>query len=186
MATNFTFDQEKAIESIKVVLSNLDGECGFHKLFKILYFAEQKHLAKYGRPIFSDTYVAMKDGPVPSSIYDILKIVKGESRYSMPEFVEFFSKYFSIKDQHYVHIEDRSIDLDIFSESELECLTGSINENRFLGYQTLSDKSHDLAWQNAERNQKISALDMAKAGGANEELLKFIIINIENENLPIK
>lgn len=186
MSSGFTFDQEKAIESIKVVLSNLDGECGFHKLFKILYFAEQKHLAKYGRPIFSDTYVAMKDGPVPSSIYDILKIIKGESQYSRPEFVEFFSQYFSVRDQHHVHIEDKSIDLDIFSESELECLVESLNENRFLGYQMLSDKSHDLAWQNAERNQKISALEMAKAGGANEELLKFIILKMENDNLPIK
>jgi uncharacterized phage-associated protein len=184
--TSFTFNQEKAIESIKVVLSNLNGECGFHKLFKILYFAEQKHLAKYGRPIFSDTYVAMKNGPVPSSVYDILKIVKGESRYAMPELIDFFGKFFSIRDHHHVHIEDKSIDLDLFSESEIECLVESINENRFLGFQTLSDKSHDFAWKNAEPNEKILVLDMAKAGGANDELLKFIAINIENENLPIK
>jgi uncharacterized phage-associated protein len=40
-----------------------------------MYFADRKHLEKYGRFICGDSYVAMKHGPVPSEIYDILKAV---------------------------------------------------------------------------------------------------------------
>lgn len=185
MIYTFKFDQEKAISAIKVVLKNLDGKCNFHKLFKILYFAEQKHLATYGRPIFGDIYIAMKDGPVPSTVYDFIKIIKGGSIYYDPSLQEKFSKFFNV-DEHWVTIKDNEVDLDIFSESELESLSESISENKLLTFQTLADKSHDLAWRNSGRNQKISTLDIAKAGGANDELLKYIALNIENENLQIK
>lgn len=185
MTPTFKFDQEKAILSIKVVLKNFNGTINFHKLFKVLYFAEQKHLSTYGRPIFADTYIAMKDGPVPSSIYDILKIIKGDSIYYNQNLQESFSKIFSVQ-EHKVSLKDPAIDLDVFSESELECLGASIEENKLLGYQNLADKSHDLAWNNSGRNQKISVLDIAKAGGANDELLKYITLNIENEHFNIK
>lgn len=185
MSSTFRFDQEKAISAIKVVLKNMQGVCNFHKLFKILYFAEQKHLAKYGSPIFADTYIAMKDGPVPSTIYDIMKIIKGESRFFIPELQETFSHFFSVWD-YKVTLVDETLDLDIFSESELECIIASIEDNKQLSFKTLADKSHDLAWNNSGRNQKISILDIAKAGGANDELLKYITLNIENENIKMK
>lgn len=185
MSTTFKFDQEKAILSIKVVLKNLGGSLNFHKLFKILYFAEQKHLSKYGRPIFADIYIAMKDGPVPSSIYDILKIIKGAGIYYNESLQEFFGKIFSVE-EYKVQLKDQTIDLDIFSESELECIAASIEENKLLGYKPLAHKSHDFAWENSGRNQKISILDIAKAGGANDELLKYITLNIENEHFNLK
>src|SRR5258705_2140806 len=114
MKATFKFDREKAISAIKVVLKNVDGKCDFHRLFKILYFAEQKHLSKYGRPIFGDTYIAMKDGPVPSDIYDILKIIKGDSIYYDPSLQETFAKYFSV-DDYKVSLKELDLDLDIFS-----------------------------------------------------------------------
>jgi len=36
----------------------------FHKIFKIIYFADRQHLADWGRPITGDTYIAMEAGPV--------------------------------------------------------------------------------------------------------------------------
>ena len=53
-----------------------------HKLCKILYFADQRHLSLYGRSITGDTYIAMQYGPVPSNVDDILKAVRGDSFFS--------------------------------------------------------------------------------------------------------
>ena len=36
------------------------------KLFKILYFAQQDHLVKYGKVIVEDSFRALKHGPVPA------------------------------------------------------------------------------------------------------------------------
>ncbi|HCC85711.1 MAG TPA: hypothetical protein DEQ06_03790, partial [Porphyromonadaceae bacterium] len=48
----------------------------FHA-FKILYFADREHLAKYGRRIIHDTFYAMENGPVPSNLYDTVKFKNG-------------------------------------------------------------------------------------------------------------
>jgi len=72
------FNREKAIQSILYVTNKLTRK-DFHKIFKILYFAERKHMQDWGMPIIGDTYIAMDAGPVPSRVYDMLKIVRGDS-----------------------------------------------------------------------------------------------------------
>ena len=48
----FDIDKSKAINSMLFVLNQLGAEkSDAHKVFKILYFADQKHLVTYGRPI---------------------------------------------------------------------------------------------------------------------------------------
>ena len=49
-------------------------EC--EKLFKILYFAQQDYLVKYGKVLIEDSYMALKYGPVPTYIYRVLQAVK--------------------------------------------------------------------------------------------------------------
>lgn len=181
---SFKFDIEKAVASIKLVLKNLNGSSDFHKLFKILYFAEQKHLSKYGSPIFADRFIAMKNGPVPSNIYDLLKIIRGDSIFSNP--ILNFSKDFAIRDDYFVTILHNELDLEVFSESEIECLSESIEENKLLDFFTLTSKSHDSAWAHSERDDEMSVFEIAKAGGANDELVKYIAVNLENEHLSIK
>lgn len=183
MHKNYHTNLEKSISAIKLILSNFkDNVCDFHKLFKILYFAERKHLAMYGRPITGDRYIAMKAGPVPSDIFDILKILRGDSIFKSN--ID-FSKHFNVRSNHHLTLVDKNFDIDIFSESEIECISSSIEENRFLGFSTLSDKSHDSAYNSAERDDTISVFEIAKAGGANEELLNYMSLNIENKQIEI-
>jgi uncharacterized phage-associated protein len=80
----FQFDEKKAIAAILYILkkvSDQGAKSDLHKLFKILYFAEREHLATWGRPITGDFFIAMQYGPVPSHIYDMIKSVKGDSRF---------------------------------------------------------------------------------------------------------
>ena len=179
---SFKFDVEKAVASIKLVLKNLNGRTDFHKLFKILYFAEQKHLAKYGMPITGDHYIAMKNGPVPSHLYDLLKIIRGDDTlFNNPDLD--YTKVFEVKDRYYIELLQDDLDLDIFSESELSCLSESIEENRLLDFSTLTEKSHDMAWQQADEDAEMSIFQIAKAAGANDELLRYIGVSIENQHL---
>ena len=66
------------IEKLKAVTLYILSKCGatdYIHLFKILYFAEKKHYATYGAHITNDTFIAMEHGPVPSFLYDALKLV---------------------------------------------------------------------------------------------------------------
>lgn len=44
-----------------------------YDIVKTIFLADKAHLNRYGRPITFDDYVAMRHGPVPSLVYDLLK-----------------------------------------------------------------------------------------------------------------
>lgn len=166
MMDKFRYDNQKAIHATLFITSTLSG-AGFHKIFKILYFADQKHLSRYGRPVVGDYYVAMQHGPVPSKIYDFLKLVKrGEGQ---GEFKNFFDV------QGYKVFPKIEPDLEELSETDLQCLSESISENQNLSFPQLTNKSHDSAYKNADENlDDISFEDMASADGASKEMLTYI------------
>ncbi len=165
--SNFNFEQEKAINAVLFILKEL-GETDFHKIFKILYFADQKHLVDFGRPIIGDSYIKMQNGPVPSAIYDMLKEAKATNSNSI---------YFNVN-RHFVN-SDKEPNLDFLSESDIECIKLSIFENKDLSFNALKNKSHDEAYN--QSTHSISEIKIAKAGGANDEMLKYIYSNSENQ-----
>ena len=73
MNNNFSYNKDKAIAAIVFVLREMDGSVNLHKLSKILYFADQRHLIEFGRPIIGDNYQAMQYGPVPHATYNLAK-----------------------------------------------------------------------------------------------------------------
>ena len=177
----FQFKEDKAIAAVLYVakaIINHGQSVDFHKLFKILYFAELKHLSQWGRPITGDYFVAMSYGPVPSAIYDILKSVKGDNQYLRPER---FSEYFNV---HSHRIEPkREPDLDALSSTDVELLNESITENVYLRFDQLVSKSHDDAYSSAVKDGKISFKKMAEIAGADSEMIKYIRQNAENESV---
>ena len=42
------------------------------KLIKLLYIADREALARWGKPITTDRYVSMKEGPVVSNVYNLI------------------------------------------------------------------------------------------------------------------
>ncbi|EPD28009.1 Uncharacterized phage-associated protein [Capnocytophaga granulosa] len=164
----FDIDESKAINSILFVLNELgDKKSDAHKVFKILYFADQKHLVTYGRPITGDTYLKMTYGPVPSFIRDVSEGKKKEG------FINKTKKHFLTTSYPY--------DKDDLSESEIECLKEAIDENKDLSFNDLTEKSHDSAWQKAQRD--ISYIDMAKAVTSDPDILNYIKVNALNEQI---
>lgn len=165
------FQYETALNALLFALSKLGGKSDMHKLCKILYFADQRHLSLYGRSITGDTYIAMQYGPVPSNVDDILKAVRGDS---------FFSGYVDgLKDK--LSFENRYIvkglakpDMDELSDSDVECLNYAIEMCRNKSFAQLTDLSHGMAWTNTARDRNISVKDILREAGDEEEYVEYI------------
>ncbi len=169
---HFDFDREKGVASALYVCKRLieaKHQPSLHKIFKIFYFADQKHIARYGRPIVGDSYIAMKYGPVPTNLYSIFQSVRGDGD-CFPS--DTYKEFFEVKGHNVSPLA--APDLDELSESEVECLDSSIEENKAKGFGELTRLSHDLAYENAGQNCDISLRDIAKAAGASQATIAYM------------
>lgn len=142
MAKQSNFDQRKALHSLLYVVERLGDPANMYASLKALYFADKEHLSSYGRFIYGDNYFALKDGPVPSAAYDIIKYVAGRAKFDihMPEAIEALSA------------SDRNVtartkaDLDFFSQSDLICLEKGIEFVRGKTFNQIKKASHDSTY----------------------------------------
>ncbi len=168
----FKLDSNKALTALLYVSKVLGTNADFHKTYKILYFADQLHLLKYGRPVVGDTYVKMNYGPVPSFIKNI---VDGN--------IDSLTNNVAVYNKKYIKpiVEPN---LDFLSESDLECINESIQSNKDLSFDQLTKKSHDFAWHNA--SWQMDYEDILKAVSSDENMLKYVQNNMMNNNLKLK
>ena len=128
------FDKTKTLNAMLYVANRVQRK-DFHKIFKVIYFADRQHLADWGRPITGDTYIAMDAGPVPSRLYDMLKIVRGDSY--LPD-TEGLGKYFQVENWMYVRpLVDA--DLNKLSANEQEALSNAIEKYASLSYDEIKE-----------------------------------------------
>ena len=170
-------NRDTTVNTLLYIIQKIGGKGDFHKVFKILYFADQKHLARYGSAITDDKYVAMTYGPVPSMAYDIVKSMRGERL--MVAFQDQFTPYFELLGKYTIRAKVNP-DLDYLSKSEMQCLNESVGECEKLSFQECTNRSHDSAWHNADENSEMNLLDIAKAGGAQNGMIAYIRESIEN------
>lgn len=154
-----SFDVGKAMEAILFVATKLANPT-FHSVSKVFYFADKKHLERYGRFICGDSYVAMKHGPVPSQTYDIMKVPVGRGWVS-PDQAELIQSAFDVSDGCRIQVK-RQPELAQLSGSEIECLDESIAEHGSKSFRELTSLSHDAAWDSADENELISIEEIAK------------------------
>lgn len=69
----YDFDFEKTLQAAALVLRLHHGRIDRLRLLKILYVADRELLVEAGRPLTGDRVVAMKKGPVLSTVYDLIK-----------------------------------------------------------------------------------------------------------------
>jgi len=166
MSIRNRFDEKKAIE---VILYIAERSTDIYKLLKVLYFADKEHLAQYGRLICGDSYVAMRHGPVPSGTYDLIKYARGDGLCWMNVPI---TEEFSI--QGYTVVPHRKANLDLLSESDLECLNAAIERYGHLSFSQLKDLSHDAAYKASDENDFISLESIVKTLPDGDLLLNYI------------
>lgn len=177
-AHKLTDDELLKLKAVVLYIVNKCVEIDYLHIFKILYFADREHFAKYGRRITDDTYCALPKGPVPSFLFDALK--NSNSHKGREHKIISDSLYNPDPTYYYIFSAKEKADMDELSISDIECLDNSIKENKDVDANTLSSKSHDSAWLeawNQKQSSPINNISIAKAGGANNAMLEYI-----NEN----
>ncbi|MDR0995270.1 MAG: SocA family protein [Tannerella sp.] len=162
-----------------VVLYIMQSFCegvDYIKLFKILYFAQQEHLVKYGKVIIEDSFKALKHGPVPTYTYKALQIAEGKS---LDGTFEDFLSGIEIRDKKVYAVQKP--DMDYISGADKRCLDAAIAKYKDTDPYDLSDMSHDSAWGKAMKRiqddpQKnfITIIDIARAGKASPTMVDYI------------
>lgn len=169
------FENRKLTELVLYILGKIGG-ADFYHAFKILYFAEMKHLAKWGSRIVPDEFCALKYGPVPTKLYDAVKELNHPDMSLSKELSEVIQ--FAGEDAPNILLPKREANLRLLSKSEIEALDQSIEENKSLTFGQLMRKSHDMAWDEANHRINgtniISPVSMAKVLHAEEAILEYI------------
>ena len=131
----FDFNQEVAIEIILYLIKQVE-KLDLFSLCKLLYFAEKIHLENWGSSLCGEPFVAMKNGPVPSRSYDLLK---GSRQYRKYGFQLNNNKIIAFRPPNMKRI----------SPAAKETLDRTVSKYASVQWQLLRKYSHDQAWQKA-------------------------------------
>ena len=147
MKTITEFDHKKATQTLNFFAIRNKGSIDKLRVLKLIWLSDRYHLRRYGRPIFNDVYFAMPYGPVASSAKDLTEdpefLAEGERNY-LREFLKCDVKNHKI-------ISIKSLDDDVFSDSDLEAM--EVINKEYGGYSThsLVILSHDYPeWKRFE------------------------------------
>jgi uncharacterized phage-associated protein len=170
-----TKDDILKLKAVLLYILNKTGGLDYYRIFKIMYFADTEHLAKYGRKIIPDTFYALKFGPVPTNLFDMIKGIKKSDETSTGYLELNDSISFADDDAENVLLAKENYDPDELSQSDIEILDKSIKENSKSSFYHLCNKSHGVAWEKAKNgDHKIDILEMAKEGGAQKGMIDYI------------
>jgi len=153
----FAFNGSKALAALAYVASERPGLTPFY-VSKIFYLAESAHVNQYGRPIVADTYIAMTEGPVPSTIKNYI-----DANWYWVSEPEAMNEAFTIQ-------RGRGLPklmpgttaprLDLLSETDKQCLKDAIEFCKGKTTDELSDFTHlHKAWANTDINQPMDYAD---------------------------
>jgi len=167
------FDPQRAIELVLYVACRLRYPT-FHSVSKILYFADKEHLSRYGSLLSGDSYVAMKHGPVPSEIYNLLKAAAGRREsWISPRYYEVAKGAIRVQGNYRLRAL-RAANPDFLSAAQRECLDASLKDYGNLSFERLTAKSHDLAWKAADENEIIDVRAIAKTLRNAKDVLAYL------------
>jgi uncharacterized phage-associated protein len=183
--TTPTLKTDIAVEAMLYVANRLESkDC--HRIFKVLYFADREHLAKYGSAITGDTYIKMSKGPVPSKLYDMVKSVKrgGDYRYTNT-YGETRSCPQAFSVSGYMVFPLRGADMDFHSLTTVNELEDAIAEYGKLSHEELTERSHGSAWREAEANRAIYVESILREAGKSEEFIAYVTYFFKGQRADI-
>lgn len=161
---------ETIIHGILYILNKIGGKCDKHKLFKIMYFSDREYLARYGRPIFLDKYIAMPYGPVPSYTLDVVNSLI-DKRIKVKELN--VSEYINLE-LPYDIVSLKEPDMDNLAESEVKVIDLMIENYKNHTFEELVRESHDSAWESASKNGVMNIMKIAKVNNLSKDMVDYI------------
>ncbi|MDP8161955.1 Panacea domain-containing protein [Pasteurella skyensis] len=171
-----SFDSRKALEVILYITENAPIKDIYH-ILKIQFFADRNHLEQYGRFITGDNYIAMKNGPVASNAYNFIKLARDSNQcFIDSDFAELIQSSLQVGGGNEGHSVKalRKADIEYLSQSDINCLNKSVEENGKLSFSDLNNKSHDDLWQCTDENNEILLESFVKYSSNPDELRTYL------------
>lgn len=144
----FTFNIHKAIASTGYFYNLNGGKITVLKLVKMLYYADRLALQELHYPITGDSFASLKNGPIVSGIYDLVKGVYGGGRQKL------WNEYIGKRAGHTIPLV-KSPSLNSLSKSELRILKSSFEKIVGMSYDRLVRWTHKFPeWEDPGRSSK--------------------------------
>lgn len=184
--------READIQRIEAVLLYIlnrmpEGTRDVYHIVKTAFFAQKNHFVKYALPLFNDRISALPFGPVPSLMYNILRVARGESapyRFGDNRVLARVSAAIDYEAESFT--ANRQPDMECLSKSNIECLDEAIAEVSHMRFDKLMAKTHGPEWTRAFQNSachQMDDLNIARENGANNEVLAYLAdsLNLDKE-----
>jgi hypothetical protein len=140
----FKFAPAKARAALLWMLDQ-NERLDLHTVLKACYFADKTHLNEHQRPIFGATYRAMRFGPVPVEIYEM---VKGEPLW-LPE-LEADHYPWELRGHYLWRTKNEPADTSYLSKSDMRALEEGYRRSIGMKFNERTAATHGPDWQAAD------------------------------------
>lgn len=165
-------DLQRVKAVLLYILSNMpDDSRDIYHIVKTAFFAQKDHFVRYALPLFNDRIMALPFGPVPSLIYNILKVARGDNApYRFCDRKTLDAVANDIVCEYESFSTKQAPDTKYLSKSNIECLDSAIATVSKMDFDELMDKTHGDEWLRAyhSANRLMNDINIAKEGGASE------------------
>ena len=169
-----------------IIQNSNDDRHDVYSIVKTAYYAQQIHFAKWALPIYKDKIAALPFGPVPSTIYDILKVSRGEigiERFYNGIPINLATEAIGFKYESFIAKED--VDMNVLSVSEIECLNEAIAKVASMNFAEIKKDTHGQEWQRAFNDSChiMNNIAIAKEGGADDSIIDYLMDTLDLEEV---
>lgn len=153
-----------------------------YSIVKTAFYAQQMQFANSGMPLYKDDICALPFGPVPSDIYHILKIARGDQSE-----IEFHKTDGLIEIAHSIGFDSEIFypkegpDMDYLSKSDVDAIDAAIKKVAEMSFDEIVRDTHSQEWDrvyNGSKGKKgrkvMDNLNIAKEGNASPEMLEYL------------
>jgi uncharacterized phage-associated protein len=168
------FNERRATEAAAKFLKLRGGRMSYLKLIKLLYLLDREALLRWGRPVTTDRYVSMDNGPVVSRIYDLI-------REEPPPGTDPVWRHFISPPGNYEVSLTAEPEIDELSPAEESLIEEIFAQYGKLSRWNLVDLSHGLAeWQDPKGSAiPIEYRDILRAGKKTESEIAAVESELE-------
>lgn len=156
-------------------------------IVKTAFLAHQRHLATFCVPLLKDKIKALEFGPVPSDVYDALKIARGEERikkyhkddalFIVWEAIDSNNERFSAKERP---------EMGRISPAALQCLNEALALTNAMSFDEVMQTTLQKEWNRAFHDPSGHVMDplaIAQEGGIEKEGLSYLEYSLELDKM---
>jgi uncharacterized phage-associated protein len=136
---SYNFQIRKIVQIVNFLLKLNNYRLNYTKLIKLLYLADRESLNRWDETISNDKYVNMKNGPVLSKVYDLIKGCNFRDNIQILWDSYFFKDNYDLVS----HIKD-DLSTDELSDREKELLQEIDGQYKSYRYGRMIDIAHEL------------------------------------------